>query len=114
MLRAAAVAVLACALVTVVLGAGAPMSWLLPLAVAVVLLVVAGGAARALGDVVNGTPLALVGVCYATTAGWLVTVAIDPVSTVEVRVVGAGSAAVVARVLSIVAVADAVLLFATP
>jgi type VII secretion integral membrane protein EccD len=111
MLRTATIVTLVTGLVAFLAGAGAPSLWVLPAALGVVLLGCAGAVARALGEVVDGTVLAGIGVIYAATGGWLAAMAIDPAGGIAVWSVVGGSSAVVAIVLGLVAVADAALLF---
>ncbi len=111
MLRVVTGGAFAVGLVAFLGGAGAPSLWVLPLALGIALLSCAGALARALGEVVDGTLLAMTGVVYTTAGGWLAAMAIDPGGGGEVWFVVGGATAVVALALGLVAVADAALIF---
>ncbi|WP_330277158.1 type VII secretion integral membrane protein EccD [Lentzea sp. NBC_00516] len=113
MLRVAALAGLLGGLLALLAGAKSQTLWLLPVVTGVVLIAVAGVLARAKSKIVDGTALACVGVVWAVAGGWLAAVQIAPAGGIPVRLVTAAAVGVVAVVLALVAVADAVLVFTT-
>ncbi|PWK85544.1 type VII secretion integral membrane protein EccD [Lentzea atacamensis] len=113
MLRVGAVVALLGALLALLFGGDPQSLWLVPVVTGVVLIAVAGALARAKGKIVDGTGLACAGVIWAVTGGWLAAVQIAPLGGVPVRLVTAAATGVVAIVLALVAVADAVLIFTT-
>lgn len=113
MLRVGAVVALLGALLALLVGGDPQSLWLVPVVTGAVLIAVAGALARAKGKIVDGTGLACAGVIWAVTGGWLAAVQIAPLGGVPVRLVTAAATGVVAIVLALVAVADAVLIFTT-
>lgn len=113
MLRSGAVVALLTGLLALFAGPGAASGWIVPAVVALLLIIGAGVVARTVGDVVDATALALVGVVYAIAAGWLLARWLDPGGEPGVAISCALAMGVVATVLALLAVADSALIFTT-
>jgi ESX secretion system protein EccD len=111
MLRAGAAFTLLTGLLAFFAGPGTTSFWLVPAVLALAFVIGAAGVARTVGDPVNATALALVGILYATAAGWLLARWLDPVGELGVPICCALAMAVVATVLAAVSVADSALIF---
>ncbi len=113
MLRAGALVALLTGLAALFAGPGAPSFWLVPAVLALALVIGAAAVARTVGDLVNATGLALLGIAYATAAGWLLALWLDPAGELGVWISCALAMAVAATVFALVAVADSALIFTT-
>jgi type VII secretion integral membrane protein EccD len=111
MLRVAAVAALLTGPVVLLLGPRAQPFWGVPFALALAMVLGAAALARAARAVMDATVLAVVAVGYAAVAGWLAAQALDPGGPMAIRVVCTASSTILVVVLSLVAVADAALVF---